>query len=103
MNVTDSTELTAPLSIPRLRADLKGRVIAPDDEGYDQARMVVYGAIDRRPAVIVKVADVDDVVAVVRLARETGLELAIRSGGHSGAGHSVLKVLAGMGPILPSR
>ena len=63
MSTTDSTELTAPLSIPRLRADLNGRVIAPGDEGYDQARMVVYGAIDRRPAVIVKVADVDDVVA----------------------------------------
>ena len=89
MSTTDSTELTAPLSIPRLRADLTGRVIAPGDDDYDRARTVVNGAIDRRPAVIVKVADVDDVVAVVRLARETGLELAIRSGGHSGAGHSV--------------
>ena len=89
MSTTESTERTAPLSIPRLRADLTGRVIAPGDDDYDRARTVVYGAIDRRPAVIVKVADVDDVVAVVRLARETGLELAIRSGGHSNAGHSV--------------
>jgi FAD/FMN-containing dehydrogenase len=89
MSTTESTTPTASLSIPRLRADLTGRVIAPGDDDYDQARTVVYGAIDRRPAVIVKVADVDDVVAVVRVARETGLELAIRSGGHSGAGHSV--------------
>jgi FAD/FMN-containing dehydrogenase len=89
MSTTDSTELTAPLSIAHLRAELTGRVIAPGDDEYDRARTVVNGAIDRRPAVIVKVGDVGDVVSVVRLARETGLELAIRCGGHSGAGHSV--------------
>jgi FAD/FMN-containing dehydrogenase len=79
----------ADLSIPELRAALKGRVIAPDDPEYDQARTVFYGGIDRRPAVIVKVADAADVSRVVTLARETGLELAVRSGGHSVAGHSV--------------
>src|SRR6266542_4487236 len=77
------------LSIPRLRAALNGRVIAPDDAGYDQARAVFYGGFDRRPAVIVRVADATDVARVVSLARQTGLELAIRSGGHSNAGHSV--------------
>ena len=56
---------TAPLSIRELRADLKGRVIAPDDEDYDRARTVMAGGIDRRPAVIVKVADADDVADVV--------------------------------------
>jgi FAD/FMN-containing dehydrogenase len=64
-------------------------VIAPGDAGYDEARTVFLGGIDRRPAVIVRVADAADVSRVVSLARETGLELAIRSGGHSGAGHSV--------------
>ena len=78
-----------PLSIPKLRAVLNGRVIAPGDAGYDEARTVFLGGIDRRPAVIVRVADAADVSRVVSLARETGLELAIRSGGHSGAGHSV--------------
>src|SRR5574342_1287369 len=77
------------ISIPDLRATLKGRVIAPDDAGYDEARTVFYGGIDRRPAVIIRVEDATDVSRVVSLARETGLELAIRGGGHSVAGHSV--------------
>jgi len=77
------------ISIPELRAALKGRVIAPDDAGYDEARTVFLGGIDRRPAVIVRVADATDVSHVVSLARETGLELAVRSGGHSSAGHCV--------------
>jgi len=74
--------------IPQLRASVKGRVIAPGDAGYDKARTVVLGGIDRRPAAIVRVADASDVSCVVLLARETGLELAVRSGGHSAAGHS---------------
>jgi FAD/FMN-containing dehydrogenase len=79
----------AGISIPQLRAALNGRVIAPDDARYDQARTVFYGGIDRRPAVIVRAADETDVSRVVSLARESGLELAVRSGGHSLAGHSV--------------
>jgi FAD/FMN-containing dehydrogenase len=77
------------LSIPELRAIVHGRVIAPDDDGYDEARVVFVGGIDRRPAVIVRVADATDVANVIALARETGLELAIRSGGHSSVGHCV--------------
>jgi FAD/FMN-containing dehydrogenase len=79
----------AAISIPDLRAGLKGHVIAPDDAEYDAARSVFYGGIDRRPAVIVRVADATDVSRVVSLARETGLPLAVRSGGHSLAGHGV--------------
>jgi FAD/FMN-containing dehydrogenase len=77
------------LSISQLRTDFNGRVIAPNDAEYDKARALFYGGMDRRPAVIIRVKDVDDVVRVVKLARETGLPLAIRSGGHSVAGHSV--------------
>jgi FAD/FMN-containing dehydrogenase len=76
-------------SIRRLRANLNGRVIAPDDAAYDQARTVFYGGFDRRPAVIVRPADATGVGRVVSLARDSGLELAVRSGGHSVAGHSV--------------
>jgi FAD/FMN-containing dehydrogenase len=74
--------------VPRLRAALNGRVIGPEDAGYDQARTVFYGGVDRRPAVIVRPADAAEVAQVVSLARESGLELAVRSGGHSSAGHS---------------
>ncbi len=77
------------LSISQIRPAFKGRVIAPGDAEYDRARTVFAGGIDRRPAVIIRVADAADVARVVSLARETGLELAVRSGGHSGAGHSV--------------
>ena len=77
------------ISISQLRTLLKGQVIAPDDARYDAARMVFYGGIDRRPAVIVRAADASDVSRLVSFARETGVELAIRSGGHSIAGHSV--------------
>jgi FAD/FMN-containing dehydrogenase len=76
------------ISIPQLRATLNGQVITPDDATYDEARTVFYGGFDRRPALSVRVADANDVSRVVSLARENRLELAVRSGGHSVAGHS---------------
>src|SRR5918998_1229564 len=77
------------ISIPQLRADLNGQVITPeDDPGYDEARTVFYGGFDRRPALIVRARDASDVSRVVMLARERNLELAVKSGGHSVAGHS---------------
>src|SRR5215204_370897 len=86
--VTSSRSNTTALSIPQLRDDFDGRVIAPGDPGYDDARTVFMGGFDRRPAVIVRPKDAAEVSRVVTLARETGLELAVRSGGHSSAGHS---------------
>jgi len=77
------------ISIDKLRTDLEGRVIGPEDDGYDEGRAVFYGGIDRRPAAIVRVANDADVAKVISVARETGLELAVRSGGHSIPGHSV--------------
>jgi FAD/FMN-containing dehydrogenase len=87
--VTSNTPDPNTISIPQLRADLNGRVIAPDDAGYDQARTIFYGGFDRRPGVIVRPADAGEVSRVVALARDRGLEIAVRSGGHSVAGHSV--------------
>ena len=77
-----------PELLLRLGKDIQGRVIAPDDPGYDDARAVFYGGLDKRPAAIVRVASDADVARVIAEARDTGLELAVRSGGHSVAGHS---------------
>jgi FAD/FMN-containing dehydrogenase len=71
-----------------LRETLTGRVIEPGDADYDAARKVMMGDIDRHPAAIVRVANVDDVRAVIALARATGVELAVRNGGHSAKGDS---------------
>jgi len=79
---------TSSISIPELRDAFGGRVVAPGDPGYDQARKVFYGKWDRRPAVVVRPADAHEVARVVGLARDRGLELAVRGGGHSLAGHS---------------
>jgi FAD/FMN-containing dehydrogenase len=89
------------LSLPNLRTTFAGRVIAPGDVEYDKARTVFYGGVDRHPAAVIKVADANEVSQVISLARENGLELAIRSGGHSSAGHStteggILLDLSGM-------
>jgi FAD/FMN-containing dehydrogenase len=79
MNPSDLTSMLA--------SAVTGRVIGQDDPDYDAARTIVYGGVDPRPAAIVKVADADDVAAVIEIARDTGLPLAVRSGGHSGAGY----------------
>jgi FAD/FMN-containing dehydrogenase len=73
-------------SLPR---HLEGRVLTPRDAAYDEARTVFAAHVDRRPAVIVRVAGPADVARVIAHARETGSELAIRGGGHSPAGHGV--------------
>ena len=73
----------------RLRGALQGRVIEPDDPAYDAARAVYFTGIDRRPAAVVRAADAADVARTILLARDAGLEIAVRSGGHSLAGHGV--------------
>jgi FAD/FMN-containing dehydrogenase len=82
-----TTQPSAALSIAELRSDLTGPVIAPGDPGYDEARAVFLRGFDRRPAAVVQVADDADVARVVSIARETGVDLAVRSGGHSTAGY----------------
>ncbi len=76
-------------TISLLRTDLGDRLLAPGDAGYDEARTLFYGGMDHRPATIIRAADATDVARVVTVAREAGVELSIRSGGHSIAGHSV--------------
>ena len=80
---------TSSISVPKLRDSFDGRVTAPGDPGYDRARTIFYGGFDQRPAAIVRPADTTEVARVVDLARDGGLELAVRGGGHSSAGHGL--------------
>jgi FAD/FMN-containing dehydrogenase len=73
-------------SVGALAEQLDGTVIRPGDADYDEARALYNAMIDKRPALIVRAANVDDVVAAVNYGRENGLDIAIRGGGHNGAG-----------------
>jgi FAD/FMN-containing dehydrogenase len=75
-------------SLAGFRDRFKGQLVGPDDPEYDQARAVWNAIADRRPALIARCTDVDDVVAAVRFAREQDLVIAVRGGGHSVAGFS---------------
>ena len=69
-----------------LRERVRGEVVTAEDEGYDEARAVHNGMIDRRPIAVVRVANVGDVMAAVAHARDNDLPLSIRGGGHSAPG-----------------
>ena len=73
----------------RLRPSLRGRLVLPGDEDYEEARAVWNAAIDRRPAAIVRCADSGDVMRALEVARARELPVAVRGGGHSFAGNSV--------------
>ncbi len=75
------------VSIPELRDQLDGEVVAPDDSAYEEARHVFFKGFDRRPAAIVRPTSSEEVARAVTRARDDGLELAVRSGGHSRAGY----------------
>src|SRR4051794_19930907 len=72
-----------------LRDRLGDRIVRPEDPGYDEARAVHNGLIDRQPALIVRCRSADDVVAALALARDAGLEVSVRGGGHNVAGRAV--------------
>ena len=89
--VAPQLDLARPLDEATIRefsSKVRGQLIRPQDDDYDEARSIFYGGFDRRPALIVRVKDAADISHVIGLARESGLELAVRSGGHSVAGHS---------------
>ena len=71
------------------KAGLRGQLLSPGDEGYDRARKLWNGMFDRRPALIARCAGAADVIRAVSFARDSGLAVAVRGGGHSFPGHSV--------------
>lgn len=75
-------------SVEKLRNSVLGQVLLPGETGYEKARRVWNGMIDRHPAVVVRAAGVADVIAAVRMARADKMLLAVRGGGHNVAGHA---------------
>src|SRR5256714_9187982 len=73
-------------TVQDLRSRMRGAVIQPGDPGYEPARRVYNAMIDRHPALITHCADVADVISAVNFARQHQLTLAVRGGGHNGAG-----------------
>jgi FAD/FMN-containing dehydrogenase len=76
-------------AVEQFKTSLRGELIQPGDEGYDEARKVFNGMIDKRPRMIARCADMADVISSVNFARDNEVLLAVRGGGHNGAGLGV--------------
>ena len=87
--------------VAKFSAGLRGELLRPDDDGYDGARKVWNGMVDKRPALIARCAGTPDVVACVRFAREHDLLVSVRGGGHNYAGKSVCDggLMIDLGPM----
>lgn len=77
-------------ALTELKQTFRGSLITPDNDGYDDARSIYNGMIDKYPAVIAACTNVSDVIAAVNLGRKKRLDTAIRSGGHSGPGLALI-------------
>jgi len=77
-------------TLARLRDEIGGVVLEPGDDGYEDARRVWNGMIDRRPTAVVRASGVDDIAPTIRRTRDLGLPLAIRAGGHNVAGNGTV-------------
>ena len=76
-------------TVEEFKANLRGHLLHPGEDGYDEARKIWNGMFDRRPALIARCAGAADVVSAVNFARDNRLQVAVRGGGHSFPGHSV--------------
>src|SRR3954451_2974063 len=75
--------------VRELSGQVSGLVVSPRDAGYDEARAIHNGLVDRRPGLIVRCRTTNDVIAALEFARRAGLEVSIRGGGHNVAGRAV--------------
>ena len=89
MAVETTTAALDPAAVQTLAATVRGRVLSAGDDGYDDARAIWNGLIDRRPALIVQCTGAADVVDAVNFAREHDLLLSVKGGGHNVAGNAV--------------
>jgi len=89
------------VNIDRLRRHFRGQLVLPGSPDYDRARRVWNGAIDRRPAVVARCLDLRDVRAALGFARDEGLLVAVRGGGHNVAGLSTCDdgIVVDLGPM----
>src|SRR6478735_3245305 len=101
--VTDSHLIDA--DVQQLRTSFGGRLLRPLDERYEEVRAIWNGAIQRRPALIASCTGAADVLAALRLARDRGLEISVRGGGHAVAGHALCDagVLIDLSPMTSVR
>ena len=86
--IEDCTELSKS-GIAALRGALRGELLEPGSSGYDTARILWNRMIDRRPRLIALCRNAADVAASINFARDCGLAIAVRSGGHNVAGYAV--------------
>ena len=88
-------------ALSELEGSFRGQLVGPRDPGYDEHRKIWNGSIDRSPALIARCAGVADVIAALRFARQSGLDVAVRGGGHSFPGLSVCDggIVIDLGPM----
>jgi len=86
MVTKQASEMVSAEQVQAFQAGLRGQLIRPGDRNYDEVRNVYNGMIDKHPALIVRCANVADVIRSVNFARENGLTVAVRGGGHNGPG-----------------
>ena len=86
-----ASEASIANAIANIDGTFSGRLLRPDDAGYDSARRVHNGMVNKRPALIAQCRGTADVVDAVKLARGLGLEVSVRGGGHNVAGRAVVE------------
>jgi FAD/FMN-containing dehydrogenase len=86
MEAQTTTVAIDDTEVQELASHLRGTLLRPSDAGYDEARQVYNGMIDKRPALIARCVDVADVIAAVNFGRDHQLTVAVRGGGHNGPG-----------------
>ena len=89
------------MNLDKLGREFRGNLVTPEDPDYEEARRIWNGIVDKRPAVVAKCSNTSDVVTAVNFARDHGLEVAVRGGGHNVAGNATCDdgIVIDLGPM----